>query len=102
MADSTSLKSTGWSNAKWRLETLPDAVMTTAITICGCSSSSSTWRITVADTGGADASDSRFVTCDSASAVDCSAVSTSCEASSTSGNARPGARSTTSRSAYSR
>ena len=90
LGDSTSLGSTGWSNAKCRFETLPAGRDDDAITICGCSTSTSTWRITVADTGGADASDSRFVTCDSASVVARSAESTSCERLQTTGSSRPG------------
>ena len=49
--------------------TPPVEVMTTVITTCGCSWSTSTWRIVAVSTGGAETMASRFVTCDSVSVV---------------------------------
>ena len=53
-----------------RLETPPVEVMITTISTCGCSSSTSTWRIVVVSIGGAETIASRLVTCESVSVVD--------------------------------
>ena len=53
-----------------RLETPPVEVITTTIRTCGCSSSTSTWRIVAVSIGGAETIASRFVTCDSVSVGD--------------------------------
>jgi hypothetical protein len=61
--------STGRSNVNSRLETPPVEVITTTISSCGCSASSSTWRIVEVSSGGAVTIASRLVTCDSVSVV---------------------------------
>jgi hypothetical protein len=60
-----------------RFVTPPVAVMTTTITTCGWSSSTSMWRISVVSSGGAVTSATSEVTCESISVVTRSAVSTS-------------------------
>ena len=54
---------------KRRLETPPVEVMTTTIRTCGCSASTSMWRIVEVSIGGAVTIASRSVTCDSVSVV---------------------------------
>ena len=72
--------STGASNANTRFVTPPVDVITTAMTTLGCSSSTSTCRIVVDASGGAETSASSCVTCESISVVACSAESTSLRA----------------------
>ena len=67
----------GRSNWKTRLVTRPEVVMTTTMTTCGCSASTSMWRIVVAVSEGAEMTASSSVTRDSASAVSRSASSIS-------------------------
>ncbi len=62
---------------KTRLVTPPVEVMTTTISTCGCSSSTSTWRMVAVSIGGAETIASRLVTCDSVSLVARIASSTS-------------------------
>ena len=57
--------------------TPPVDVITTTIAMCGCSSSTSTWRTVAAWSGGADTSASSRVSSESASVVACSVASTS-------------------------
>ena len=76
-AQSASPESTGASNVNMRLETPPVEVMITTISTCGCSASTSTWRIVVVSIGGAETIASRFVTCESVSVVTRIASSTS-------------------------
>ncbi len=57
--------------------TPPVEVITTTASTCGCSSSTSTWRIVAVSIGGAETIASRFVTCDSVSVVTRIASSTS-------------------------
>ena len=73
-------------------ETPPVDVITTTISTCGCSSSTSMWRIVVVPIGGAETIASRFVTCESVSVVIRIASSTSRRTSESrsSGAARPG------------
>ena len=52
-------------------------VITTTISTCGCSASTSMWRIVVVPIGGAETIASRFVTCESVSVVTRIASSTS-------------------------
>jgi hypothetical protein len=66
------------------LETPPVDVMITIITICGCSRSTSTWRIVAVSIGGAETIASRLVICDSVSVVARIAASTSRRVSSSS------------------
>ena len=73
--------------------TPPVEVITTTITTCGCSSSTSMWRISVVSSGGAVTSATSDVTCESISVVVRSAVSTSLrtvERSTGSGSTTPG------------
>ena len=58
---------------KSRFVTDPVDVMTTVMTMCGCSGSTSTWRTVAVSTAGADTSASRRVSSDSMSVVDWSA-----------------------------
>ena len=64
-----------------RFETPPVEVMITTISTCGCSASTSTWRIVVVAIGGAETIASRFVTWESVSVVTRIASSTSRRAS---------------------
>jgi hypothetical protein len=59
------------------LVTPPVEVMTTTISTCGWSGSTSTWRIVAVSSGGADTIARRFVTCESVSVVTRIASSTS-------------------------
>ena len=86
-AQSASPVSTARSKVKSRFETPPVLVMTTTITTCGCSRSTSTWRIVVVWIGGAETIASRSVTWLSVSLVTRIASSTSRRASV---RARPG------------
>ena len=52
-----------------RLVTPPVEVITTTISTCGWSTSTSTWRIVEVSIGGAVTIASRFVTCESVSVV---------------------------------
>ena len=69
--------STGSSKTATRFVTPPVDVITTAITTCGCSISTSTCRTVAAASGGADTRASRLVSCESISVVAWSAASTS-------------------------
>ncbi len=60
-----------------RFVTPPVEVITTTISTCGCSNSTSTWRIVAVSIGGAETSARRFVTCESVSVVTRIASSTS-------------------------
>ena len=77
MAHSISFSSTASSNGNMLLVTPPVEVITTTITIRGCSRSTSTWRISAVSSGGAVTTASRFVTCDIISVVLRRAASTS-------------------------
>ena len=86
-----------------RLATAPLAVITTTITICGCRTSTSTCRMVVVVSDGADATASRFVTWESASVVARSAESISrCAVLRSSGRSVTGPRSAMSSSARKR
>ena len=77
------------AKVKTRLVTPPVEVMTTTMTTCGCSTSTSTWRTVEVASGGADTIASRLVTWDSVSVVARIASSTSRR---TSCSSRPVAR----------
>ena len=61
--------STGISNVAIIFETPPVEVMITTITTCGCSASTSMWRIVAVFRGGAETTASRLVICDRVSVV---------------------------------
>ena len=92
MAHSISFGSTADSNGKIFLVTPPVEVITTTITTCGCSSSTSTWRISVVSSGGAVTTASKRVTCDSISVVVRRAASTSLRTADRSIGSRAGAQ----------
>ena len=76
-AHATSPGSTGRSNVASIFETPPVEVMITTITTCGCSASTSTWRIVAVFSEGAETTASRLVICESVSVVARIASSTS-------------------------
>lgn len=80
--------STGCGKERTRLATSPAEVMTTTITVRGCSTRTSTCRTVAVETGGAVTTASRSVTADSVSLVTRIASSTSrCTSSSSTGGA---------------
>ena len=90
-AHCTSPPSTGASKPNTRLVTPPVEVITTTMTTCGCSSSTSMWRIVAVLIGGAETIARRLVTCESVSVVTRIASSTSRRIS---WSSRPGRAST--------
>ncbi len=67
----------GRSTRKTRLVTRPLVVITTTITTCGCSDSTSMWRMAVVASDGAETMASSSVACERASAVSSRASSIS-------------------------